>query len=317
LNGEYDGSHLLFPMPMAMSLGLGSTAQPWKVVSNVNTNGQAIVLANKHRDNQDPKNWKGFKFAVPFEYSMHNLLLRNYVADAGLDPDRDIQIRVVPPPEMVANLRSGNVDGYLAPDPFNQRAVYDQVGFIHKLTKDLWKQHPCCVFGLSEKFINQNPNTTMALTTSILEATAAAETSEGRVAFAESMAPANYLNQPVEILKQILTGVFPDGLGNIKNVPDRISFMPLPTQTMGTWVLSQLRRWNYIDNDTNYATLAEELVLTTTTRERMRAMMVADANLLFSDAEQDVYAPVEVQGKEFTPSAAQQFIDSQPFSSSI
>ena len=148
LNGEYDGSHLLFPMPMAMSLGLGSTAQPWKVVSNVNTNGQAIVLANKHRDNQDPKNWKGFKFAVPFEYSMHNLLLRNYVADAGLDPDRDIQIRVVPPPEMVANLRSGNVDGYLAPDPFNQRAVYDQVGFIHKLTKDLWKQHPCCVFGL-------------------------------------------------------------------------------------------------------------------------------------------------------------------------
>ena len=218
---------------------------------------------------------------------------------------------------MVANLRSGNVDGYLAPDPFNQRAVYDQVGFIHKLTKDLWKQHPCCVFGLSEKFINQNPNTTMALTTSILEATAAAETSEGRVAFAESMAPANYLNQPVEILKQILTGVFPDGLGNIKNVPDRISFMPLPTQTMGTWVLSQLRRWNYIDNDTNYATLAEELVLTTTTRERMRAMMVADANLLFSDAEQDVYAPVEVQGKEFTPSAAQQFIDSQPFSSSI
>lgn len=75
LNGEYDGSHLLFPMPMAMSLGVGSTAQPWKVVSNVNTNGQAIVLANKHRDNQDPKNWKGFKFAVPFEYSMHNLLL--------------------------------------------------------------------------------------------------------------------------------------------------------------------------------------------------------------------------------------------------
>ena len=157
LNGEYDGSHLLFPMPMAMSLGIGSTAQAWKVVSNVNTNGQAIVLANKHIDNQDPKNWKGFKFAVPFEYSMHNLLLRNYVADAGLDPDRDIQIRVVPPPEMVANLRSENVDGYLAPDPFCQRAVYDQVGFIHKLTLDLWKQHPCCVFGLSEKIHHREP----------------------------------------------------------------------------------------------------------------------------------------------------------------
>jgi nitrate/nitrite transport system substrate-binding protein len=301
-------------MPMAMLLGVGSTAQTWKVVANVNTNGQAIVLANKHRDNQDPKNWKGFKFAVPFEYSMHNLLLRNYVAAAGLDPDRDIQIRVVPPPQMVANLQSENVDGYLAPDPFCPRAVYDQVGYIHQLTLDLWKQHSCCVFGLSEKFIGENPNTTMALTTSILEATAAAETSEGRVAFAKSMAPANYLNQPVEILKQILTGVFPDGQGNIKNVPDRISFMPLPTQTMGTWVLSQLRRWNYIENDTNYATLAENLVMTTTTRKRMRAMMVADANLTFPDAEQDIYAPVEIQGQEFVPSAAQQFIDSQPFS---
>ena len=317
LNGEYDGAHLLFPMPMAMSLGIGSTAQPWRVVSNVNTNGQAIVLANKHLENQDPANWKGFTFAVPFEYSMHNLLLRNYVADAGLDPDRDIQIRVVPPPEMVANLRSENVDGYLAPDPFCQRAVYDQVGFIHKLTLDLWKQHPCCVFGLSQTFSDENPNTTMALTTAILEATASAETSEGRVAFAESMAPANYLNQPVEILKQILTGVFPDGQGNIKAVPDRISFMPLPTQTMGTWVLSQLRRWNYIDSDTDYASLAEQLVLTTTTRETMQAMMAADTDLIFSDVDQDVYAPVEVQGREFAPTAAQEFINSQPFSRTI
>ncbi|MEM6738966.1 MAG: ABC transporter substrate-binding protein [Pseudomonadota bacterium] len=314
LNGEYDGAHLLFPMPIAMSLGLGSTAQPWRVVSNVNTNGQAIVLANKHRENQDPANWKGFRFAVPFEYSMHNLLLRNYVADAGLDPDVDIQIRVTPPPEMVANLRADNVDGYLAPDPFCQRAVYDQVGFIHKLTLDLWKQHPCCVLGLSETFINENPNTYIALTTAILEATASAETPEGRVAFAESMAPANYLNQPVEILRQILTGVFPDGQGNIKNVPDRISFMPLPTQTMGTWVLSQLRRWNYIDADTQYADLAEDLVLTTTTRERMQAMMEADAALTFSDVDQDVYAPVEIQGREFNPTAAQEFIDGQPFS---
>ena len=131
------------------------------------------------------------------------------------------------------------------------------------------------------------------------------------------MAPANYLNQPVEILKQILTGVFPDGQGNIKAVPDRISFMPLPTQTMGTWVLSQLRRWNYIDSDTDYASLAEQLVLTTTTRETMQSMMAADAGLIFSDVDQDVYAPVEVQGREFAPTAAQEFINGQPFSRTI
>ena len=84
------------------------------------------------RTSATPKDWKGFKFAVPFEFSMHNMLLRYYVAEAGLNPDdTDIQIRVVPPPEMVANLRAGNIDGYLGPDPFNQRAVYEEIGFIH------------------------------------------------------------------------------------------------------------------------------------------------------------------------------------------
>jgi nitrate/nitrite transport system substrate-binding protein len=71
-----------------------------------NINGQAITLSVKHKAKNDPKQWKGFKFAVPFDYSMHNYLLRYYVAEAGLDPDTDIQIRAVPPPEMVANLRA-------------------------------------------------------------------------------------------------------------------------------------------------------------------------------------------------------------------
>ena len=68
--------------------------------------------------------WKGFKFAVPFDYSMHNYLLRYYLAEHGIDPDQDVQIRAVPPPEMVANLRADNIDGFLGPDPMNQRAVY-------------------------------------------------------------------------------------------------------------------------------------------------------------------------------------------------
>ena len=163
LNKEHDASHFLSPMPIAISMGLGSVAQPMRVATIQNINGQAITLATKHKDNRDPKNWKGFKFAIPFEYSMHNFLLRYYLAEAGLDPDKDVQLRVVPPPEMVANLRAGNLDGVLGPDPFNQRAVYDEVGFIHILSKDLWDGHPCCAFGTSEAFIQQNPNTFAAL----------------------------------------------------------------------------------------------------------------------------------------------------------
>jgi nitrate/nitrite transport system substrate-binding protein len=84
LNKEHDASHFLSPMPISMSMGLGSDPNPMRVATIQNVNGQAITLANKHKDKRDPKMWKGMKFAVPFEYSMHNFLLRYYVSQAGL-----------------------------------------------------------------------------------------------------------------------------------------------------------------------------------------------------------------------------------------
>ena len=156
LNKEYDAAHMLSPMPLAISLGAGSNPVPWTMPAVENINGQAITLAMKHKDKRDPKSWKGFKFAVPFDYSMHNYLLRYYLAEHGLDPDRDVQIRAVPPPEMVANLRADNIDGYLGPDPFNQRAVYDGVGFIHILSKEIWDGHPCCAFSASREFVDHD-----------------------------------------------------------------------------------------------------------------------------------------------------------------
>jgi nitrate/nitrite transport system substrate-binding protein len=106
LNKEYDAAHMLAPMPLAISLGIGSNPVPYAVPAIENINGQAITLAMRHKDNRDPKNWKGLKFAVPFDYSMHNYLLRYYLAEHGIDPDTDVQICAVPPPEMVANLRA-------------------------------------------------------------------------------------------------------------------------------------------------------------------------------------------------------------------
>lgn len=308
LNGNYDGSHLLFPMPMAMSMGLGSTGAPWRVVSNVNTNGQAIVLSNTHRDKRDPQKWKGMRFAVPFEFSMHNFLLRLVVAEAGLDPDRDIQIRVVPPPEMVANLRAGNVDGYLAPDPFCQRAVYDGVGFIHQLTMELWDQHPCCVFSTSERFISENPNTFMALSMAVLEATAMAELPENRAHFADVMAPRNYLNQPPEVLRQILTGIFPDGLGNVRRVPDRISFMPFPSQSMSIWVLSQMKRWGYIKEDIDYKDISRQIVLSVSTADTMKHLSKSGSEVEWKDLPEEEFPALTIMGSKFNPSSVDDYL---------
>src|SRR5581483_5425952 len=207
LNKEYDAAHMLSPMPLAISLGLGSQPIPFTVPAIENINGQGITLSIKHKDKRDPKAWKGFKFAIPFDYSNHNYLLRYYLAEHGLDPDNDVQLRVVPPPEMVANLRADNIDGFLAPDNICQRAIYDGVGFLHILSKEIWEGHPCCAFAASRDFITQAPGSYAALIRAIIDATAYSSKAENRKQIAEAIAPAAYLNQPVTVIEQSLTGV--------------------------------------------------------------------------------------------------------------
>jgi len=302
INKEYDASHMLAPMPIAMSMGVGSSPLPVNVATIQNVNGQAITLHVKHKDKRDPKMWKGFKFAVPFEYSMHNFLLRYYVAEHGLDPDKDIQIRVVPPPEMVANLRAGNLDGYLGPDPFNQRAVYDEVGFIHMLSKEIWDGHPCCSFGVPTQFVKENPNTFAALYRSVLTAAAMANDPKNRSIMAEVLSPANYLNQPKTVLEQVLTGKFADGLGGVKNVPDRAGFDPFPWYSMAVWILSQMKRWGYIKGDVKYKDIAEQVYLLTDARKRMTEVGMT--------APKESYKKFKVMGKEFDPDKADAYINS-------
>ncbi|WP_370321603.1 CmpA/NrtA family ABC transporter substrate-binding protein [Oricola sp.] len=302
LNGEYDASHMLTPMPLAMTLGAGSVAEPYIMPAVENINGQAIVLSNEHKDKRDPKDWKGFTFGVPFEYSMHNFLLRYYVAEHGLDPDTDIQIRVVPPPEMVANLRAGNLDGYLSPDPFNQRAVWEGIGFIHLLTKEIWEGHPCCAFACPLSFAEELPNTYGALLKSIVDATQYASNPENRKEISEAIAPTNYLNQPVPVIEQVLTGTYADGLGEVKQVPDRIDFDPFPWHSMGVWILTQMKRWGYIEGDVDYKTVAEQVYLAADCAKIMQD--------LGYEAPDVTYESYTIMGKTFDPAEPEAYVDS-------
>jgi nitrate/nitrite transport system substrate-binding protein len=272
INAETDATHMLTPMPLSISMGIGSQAVPYVMPAVENINGQAITLHIKHKGVKEAKDMKGFKFCVPFDYSMHNFLLRYYLAEGGIDPDKDVQIRVVPPPEMVANLKAGNVDGYLAPDPFNQRAVYEDAGFIFMLSKEIWPGHPCCAFAARKEFAEKNPNTFQALFKSIVEATQYAHQASNRKEIAAAIAPRNFLNQPVEVVEQVLTGIYPDGLGNNKNVPDRIDFDPFPYHSMAIWILTQMKRWGYIKQDVNYKKIAQEVYLAAACREVMKSM---------------------------------------------
>jgi nitrate/nitrite transport system substrate-binding protein len=293
---------MLSPMPLAITLGVGSRPIPYTMPAVENINGQAITLAIKHKDKRDPRQWKGFKFAVPFDYSMHNYLLRYFVAEHGLDPDRDIQIRSVPPPEMVANLRADNIDGFLAPDPVNQRAVYDGVGFIHTLTKDIWEGHPCCAFAASKEFVTRYPNTYRALLKAIMEATAFATKPENRKQIAEAIAPANYLNQPVTVVEQVLTGTYADGLGNVKKVPNRIDFDPFPWHSFAVWIMTQMKRWGQLKGDVDYARVAREVFLATDAAKLMR-----EAGMKPPAGTSKKFA---VMGKEFDPAKPDAYLAS-------
>jgi len=300
---EFDAAHMLAPMPLAMSLGVGvASPQPWSVAAIENINGQAITLANKHRDKRDPKDWRGFRFAVPFDFSMHNYLLRAYVAQAGLDPDRDIQIRAVPPPEMVANLRADNIDGFLGPDPFNQRAVFDGVGFIHLLTRELWDGHPCCAFAVPAAMPREMPNTFAALMKAIVEATAYSNNPANRREVAAAISGPNYLNQPQTVVEQVLTGTFTNGLGQVQRVPERVGFEPFPYHSMAIWILTQMRRWGQLQREVDYAAVASQVFLALDAGRAMRDLgLTVPANPMRNET---------ILGRSFDPAQPDAYLNS-------
>ena len=136
------------------------------------------------------------KFAVPFDYSMHNYLLRYYLAEHGLDPDTDVQIRSVPPPEMVANLRADNIDGFpRARSTISQRAVYDGVASSQPAQGHLGG-HPCCSLRASQEFITSIAEHLWRSDTSDRRGDRLRHKAENRKEIAKAIAPANYLNQP-------------------------------------------------------------------------------------------------------------------------
>jgi nitrate/nitrite transport system substrate-binding protein len=275
ISGELDVSQQVMPVPLTMTTGLGGTTQSIKVLTICNQNGNAIVLANKHKDNRDPRNWKGFVFAVPFEQSHQAMQLRNYIAAHGLDPDQDIAYRVIPPTDYVSNLRVGSIDGFFGGEPGGQRAVYEGAGFIHALSRDLWDGHPCCSVTAAESWIQQNPNTFMAFYRAIVAASLYVSDRNNRAGMAKILSQPQYLNAPEVVVEQVITGRYADGLGEIRNVDNRVDYQPFPHYAAAVWLMLQLRRWNILKEDIDYKKLAQRVMLATDASNIMRELGVA------------------------------------------
>ncbi|HEY0220229.1 MAG TPA: CmpA/NrtA family ABC transporter substrate-binding protein [Afipia sp.] len=302
INAEFDATHLVLALPVTMTLGIGAPATTTYVPSIQNVNGNAITLHVKHKDKRNPKDWKGFKFGIPHEQSMHAMLLRYYLAENGLDPDKDVELRVYPPADSVANMASGNLDGMLFAEPWGQRAVFENIGFLHMLTRDIFEDHPCCVLSVTDKFMTEAPNSFGALYRSVVRATEFADKAENRKHVAELLAPAAYLNQPQTVLEQVLTGRYADGLGSVVDVPQRIGFKAFPYQSTAVWLLTQLRRWNMVSANIDYQAVAKQVFLATDATKRMKEMGFAvPASPMIKHT---------ILGKVFDPTAPQAYVDS-------
>ena len=184
----------------------------------------------------------------------------------------------------------------------NQRAVYDGVGFIHVLSKEIWEGHPCCAFSASREFVTGSPNTYAALLKAIIDATAFAHKPENRKQIAEAIAPANYLNQPVTVIEQVLTGTFADGLGKVQQVPNRVDFDPFPWQSFAIWIMTQMKRWGQIKGDVDYAKVAQDVYLATDTAKLMK-----EAGFTPPAATSKTFV---VMGKTFDPGKPEEYIKS-------
>jgi nitrate/nitrite transport system substrate-binding protein len=302
INAEFDASHIVLALPLTMTLGVGAPATNTYVSSIQNVNGNAITLHVKHKNRRDPKDWKGFKFGIPHEQSMHAMLLRYYLAENGLDPDRDVELRVFPPPDSVANMASGNLDGMFFAEPWGQRAVFEGIGFLHLLSREIFEDHPCCVLSVTDKFIMESPNAYGAMFRSVVRATEFADKAENRKRVAELLAPPAYLNQPQTVLEQVLTGRYADGLGAVVDQPRRIGFKAFPYQSTAIWLLTQLRRWNMVPAGIDYQAVAEKVFLATDATKRMRELNfpVPPSSMIKHT----------IMGKVFDPALPQAYIDS-------
>ncbi|MEM7066086.1 MAG: CmpA/NrtA family ABC transporter substrate-binding protein [Cyanobacteria bacterium P01_B01_bin.77] len=301
--GELDAYHMLAPMPIAMSLGLGSSPFSVKLASIENNNGQGIAVAKKHLGNVNgPADFKGMTIGIPYDYSNHNLLLRYYLATGGLDPDNDVKLLILPPPDAIAKMATGQIDAFILPDNFTQRVVQDDIGFIHLLTKDLWSGHPCCAFVAAQNWIDENPNTFRALNKAIIDGATYANQPANRKEIAAAIAPREYLNQPLPVLEAVMTGKFDDGQGNTLDIPDRIYFDPYPWKSFASWITTQLVRWDYTSGD-KIADGGKDFFLTDLARELAKELGV--------DAPEEITRIEKMQFGDFDPDNAEDYLKNQ------
>ncbi len=275
INGNLDCAHALYGMIYGLQLGVGGPQTDMAVLMGLNQNGQGITLSSKLRENQVtdgaslkkamPSLGRQLTFAQTFPTSTHAMWLYYWLAAHEIHPFRDVRVITVPPPQMVANMMIGNMDGYCVGEPWNARAVIDKIGFTAVTSQEIWQDHPEKVLGTTAKFADQYPNTARAVTAAILEAGKWIDSSPANMEkTAKVIAAKSYVNTQVDVILGRMLGKYDNGDGKETQSAHPMRFFgdgaaTFPYLSDGMWFLTQQKRWGLLKSHPDYAAVARKV----------------------------------------------------------
>jgi nitrate/nitrite transport system substrate-binding protein len=276
LSGELDAAHVLYGMVYGLQLGVAGPQQDMAVLMTLNNNGQAITLSNqlKQAGVTDAASLKKtvdasakgtYTFAQTFPTGTHAMWLYYWLANAGIHPFDDVRNVVVPPPQMVMNMKIGNMSGFCVGEPWNQRAIAEDIGFTAVTSQEIWPDHPEKVLGTTGNWVAANPNSARALTAAVLDAARWIDSSDAnRQETAQVVAGRAYINTKPEIITGRMLGQYQNGLGKSWQDAHAMRFfhdgeVNYPYLSDGMWFLTQHRRWGLLSAEPDYLAVAKKI----------------------------------------------------------
>ncbi|MCB4823988.1 CmpA/NrtA family ABC transporter substrate-binding protein [Roseicella aerolata] len=273
--GGIDGAHILTPMPYLMTAGRitqNSQPVPMVITARLNTNGQAISVAEKHKGLKPSIDASALKraltaeskVAMTFRGGTHDLWIRYWLAAAGIDPDKEVQTIVVPPPQMVANMKVGTMDAFCVGEPWNDQLVNQKIGFTAAVTGELWKDHPEKSLGLRADWVEKHPNAAVALTAAVIEAARWCDEPANKQEMCAIIGRRAWFNVPVADILQRSLGNIDYGDGRrvadspllMKFWRDHASY-PFPSHDL--WFLTEDIRWGVLPEGTDTRALITQV----------------------------------------------------------
>lgn len=286
--GELDAAHVLYGMIYGVTLGIAGQKKAMAALMGINHNGQGITLSRQLKGVTDGETLKKlvdtrdreYTFAQTFPTSTHAMWLYYWLGAHGINPFTDAKTITVPPPQMVANMRVGNMDGFCVGEPWNARAIADGIGFTATTSQAIWKDHPEKVLGTTLEFTQKYPNTTRAMMAAVLEASMFIDDMKSREKVAKIIAAKSYVNAPESVVLGRMLGKYDDGRGNTWDDPDHMKFFNdgeanYPYLSHGVWFLTQFKRWGLLQENVDYLAVARQINQTALYGEVAASLKVA------------------------------------------